>query len=48
MPICDGMNDDYVEYFLLEDYIARIKLLPKVLEHLEDTNKDFDDYMTKL
>ena len=43
MPICDGMNDDYVEYFLLEDYIARIKLLPKVLEHLEDTNKDFDD-----
>lgn len=48
MPICDGMNDDYVEYFLLEDYIARIKLLPRVLEHLEDTNKDFDDYMTKL
>lgn len=48
MPIVDGMNDDYIEYFSLEEYINRIKLLPKVLEHLEETNKEFDNYMNKL
>ena len=45
MPIIDGMNSDYVDYFSLEDYISRIKLLPRVLEHLEDTNKEFDKYI---
>ena len=48
MPIIDGMNDDYIEYFSLEEYINRIKLLPRVLEHLEETNKEFDSYMNKL
>ena len=48
MPIIDGMNDDYIEYFPLEEYINKIKLLPKVLEHLEETNKGFDSYMNKL
>lgn len=48
MPIIDGMNDDYIEYFPLEEYINKIKLLPKVLEHLEETNKEFDSYMNKL
>ena len=48
MPIIDGMNDDYIEYFSLEEYINKIKLLPKVLEHLEETNKEFDSYMNKL
>lgn len=42
------MNDDYIEYFPLEEYINKIKLLPKVLEHLEETNKEFDSYMNKL
>ena len=42
MPIIDGMNEDYIEYFSLEEYINRIKLLPRVLEHLEETNKEFD------
>ena len=48
MPIVDGMNEDYVEYFPLEEYISRIKLLPRVLEHLEETNKNFDKYMHDL
>ena len=48
MPIIDGMNEDYIEYFSLEEYINRIKLLPRVLEHLEETNKEFDSYMNKL
>lgn len=49
MPInSEGMNDDYIKYFDLEEYIARIKLLPKLLEHLEDTNRDFDNYIKKI
>jgi Fic family protein len=48
MPIINGMNDAYVEYFSLEEYIRRIKLLPFVLEHLEETNTNFDDFMKKL
>lgn len=48
MPIIDGMNDDYVVYFSLEEYINRIKLLPRVLEHLEETNREFDKYMIEL
>lgn len=48
MPIINGMNDDYVEYFSLEEYISRIKLLPRILEHLEETNKNFDKYINSL
>lgn len=48
MPIIDGMNNDFIEYFPLEEYVKKIKLLPKVLEHLEDTNKEFDNYMIEL
>lgn len=47
-PIINGMNSDYVELFSLEEYVSRIKLLPRVLEHLEETNKEFDSYMKKL
>lgn len=49
MPINEyGMNDDFVNYFSLEEYISNIKLLPRLLEHLEDTNREFDEYMKKL
>ena len=49
MPINEkGMNEDYVSYFNIEEYVRRIRLLPYVLEHLEYTNRDFDDYMRKL
>jgi len=49
MPINnEGMNNDYIEYFELEEYVDRIKLSSKLLEHLEQTNCDFDDYMKKM
>lgn len=47
-PIKNGMNDSYVYYFSLEEYIRKIKLLSLVLEHLEETNSNFDKYMKEL
>lgn len=47
-PIINGMNSEHVKYFQLEDYIDRIKLLPPLLEHIEETNKEFDKYMQRL
>jgi Fic family protein len=44
----NGMNEDYVEYFPLEEYVDRIILSPLVLEHLQDTNHDFIEYIKKL
>lgn len=37
-----------IEYFDLFDFINKIKLSPMVLEHMEDTNKNFDEYFRKL
>ena len=49
MPIdFRGMNSDYVEYFSMEEYVDRIRLMPYLLSHLESTNRDFDNYMRKL
>ena len=49
MPINEyGMNSDYVKYFSLEEYLERIKLQDDLLFHLEDTSKDFDDYIKLL
>lgn len=48
MPIVNGMNDDIIEYFSMDEYIKKIHLLPYVLEHLQDTSKDFEDYIDKL
>ena len=46
MPIdINGMNNDYVEYFPLQEYVDRITLLPNVLEHLENTNQNFKEYV---
>lgn len=44
----NGMNDAYVDYFSLEDYVDKIVLLPSVLEHLEETNYNFKNYLKKL
>ncbi len=44
----NGMNDAYVSYFPLDDYVDRIILLPDLLEHLQDTNHDFIKYLKKL
>lgn len=41
-----GMNSDYVKYFSLEEYIDKIKLLDSLLYHLDETCKEFDEYMT--
>lgn len=49
MPInSQGMNSDFIKYFNLEEYVSRIKLTTKLLEHLESTNCEFDNYMKKL
>lgn len=48
MPIVNGMNDDIIEYFSLEDYVDKIVLLPDTLEHLQDTSSSFKSYLKKL
>lgn len=48
MPIVDGRNEDYVNYFPLEEYVNRITLLPYVLEHVEETNRSFKEYLKRL
>lgn len=46
MPIDEyGRNSDYVSYFPLEEYVDKIKLVDDLLFHLEDTNREFDEYM---
>ena len=46
MPIDEyGRNSDYVSYFPLEEYVDKIKLNDDLLFHLEDTNREFDEYM---
>lgn len=37
-----------IEYFDLFDFISQIKLTPKVLNHMEETNMHFDEYFRKL
>ena len=49
MPIDEfGRNLDYVEYFSLEEYINKIDLLDDLLNHLEETSKEFDEYLSLL
>ena len=49
MPINEhGMNSDYVSYFPIEEYVAKIDLTPELLDHLELTSNEFDKYMNKL
>jgi Fic family protein len=49
MPIDQfGRNLDYVEYFPLEEYIDKIDLLDDLLNHLEETSKEFDEYISLL
>ena len=44
----NGMNSDYVDYFSLDEYVDRIILLRDTLEHLQDTNHDFIEYIKKI
>lgn len=44
----DGRNLNKVSYFSMEEYIDRIKLEGYLLEHLDETSKEFDHYLKKL
>lgn len=37
-----------INYFNLFDFVHKIKLSSRVLEHMEETNQNFDNYFTKL
>ncbi len=41
-------NTSDVSYFPLEEFVKKIDLSSKVLEHLEDTNNNFNEYIEKL
>ena len=43
-----GRNLDYVGYFSLKEYIDKIDLLDYLLNHLEETSKEFDEYVALL
>ena len=43
-----AMNSEIVEYFPLEKFVDKITLKPSVLEHLQDTNHDFKNYIKKI
>ena len=48
MEIVNGQNPNKVKYFDIRDYISKIKVDPRILEHMEDTNKEFDLYMKRI
>ncbi len=48
MDIVNNQNPNKVKYFDLRDYVSKIKLSSNVLEHMEETNKDFDTYMKRI
>lgn len=48
MEIVNRENPNKVKYFELKDYISKIRLNSNVLEHMEETNKEFDSYMKRI
>ena len=49
MPIDElGRNLDFVEYFPIEEYVEKIDLHDNLLDHLEETCKNFDEYISLL
>ena len=44
----NGQNEKHVSYFPLEEYVKRIRVSDFVLEHMEDTNHQFDAYLKLL
>lgn len=48
MAIVNEQNLEKVKYFELKDYIDKIKVDSNVLQHMEDTNKEFNNYMKKI
>lgn len=45
MEIINCQNPNKVKYFELRDYIDKIKISSNILQHMEETNKEFDAYM---
>lgn len=48
MQIENGVNLNKFDYFPLEEYVHKIKIEDFVLEHMEETNKEFDEYLSIL
>lgn len=48
MPIVNYQNLNKVKYFDLEQYVKNIRLNSEVLEHLQETNNEFDKYLRYL
>ena len=48
MEIINYENPNKVKYFDLRDYVSKIKLNSNTLEHMEETNRDFDTYMKRI
>lgn len=44
----NGINLEKVSYFSMEEYIDKIKLETSLLQHLDETSKEFDNYLKKL
>lgn len=44
----NGINPNKVTYFDLEEYVRRIKIEDYVLEHMQESNTMFDEYLRKL
>ena len=44
----DRINPNKVTYFDLEEYVKRIKIEDYVLEHMQESNTMFDEYLKKL
>lgn len=48
MEIVNCQNLNKVKYFDLRDYISKIKIDSNILEHMEETNKEFDKYIKNI
>ena len=48
MKIIEEKAAHKIKYFDLFDFVDKISLTPRVLEHMEYTNKNFDEYFKKL
>ncbi len=48
MVSLEKMNQPAPKYFSLKEYVDRIKLEKNLLEHMEQTNKEFSEYLKRL
>lgn len=48
MEVIEEKTANKIKYFDLFEFVDKINLTPRVLEHMEYTNKEFDEYFKKL